>query len=272
MTGERGAKGGVVIDTSGTDESSEVDNATSLTQIETDNEPLTESSAEPDIDGGTEDQEAGRDANEVESETRPSGTEPRPQDDVRIANVERMIKEVSDKISAPPVKERTPEEWAAMEQEYGVPRGAIERFTRQNVTVYNKIKDEMDARFAKYEMNDALGDLVKEQGFNDAVRYKKDVTAYLSRYETKHWTNPQLLKDAVIYARGLNANANVQKARTDSQRNVVVAGKGRPASPGGGQRRSNPVPLTKEQKEAAEMMGSESEYRKFMSKGRMQIE
>lgn len=272
MENERGARGGVVIDGDTTEGGQ--DDAFALAKIEEGDADVAQPGAEGNIDGGATDKEVGEDAGAVEVEVNSKIEDPRAKDDARIANVEKMLKEVADRVSAPaPVKERTPEEWATLEQEWGVPRGAIERTTRQSVTVYNKIMEMFDSRFAKYEMTESLTDLTKETGFNDAIRYKKDVTTYLSRYEPKYWTNPQLLKDAVIYARGLNANSNIQKVRTDNERNRVVIGRARPSSPAVGQRRGSPIALTASQKEAASHMpGGEPEYRKFMGKGRVTIE
>ena len=275
--GQPGVRGGEVIDDGGSDgvDTGVKDDGFALTNLEDGDKTIAKPSGEADPNGGTENLENGEDAGNVEGEVNQEGTESGTENQPPIKEIVQQALEEAFAKNKPqePIKERTAEEWAAMEQEWGAPRSTIERVTRQSVTVYNKVMDVLDARMSKYELSDSLNSLSKEQGFQDANRYKNDITKYLSRYETKHWTNPQLLKDAVIYSRGLNANANVQKARNESERNRVVAGKARPSAPGGGQRRVSLPALTSEQREAAAMMpGGEQQYRQFKNKGRVTIE
>jgi hypothetical protein len=276
MPDERGEKGGVVMD--GDD--------AGLTPIEGDNnEPGTEKDQEDNIvvdesgkatdpeRGGT-DKETPEDGGGEEGEVPEEGAEPRPKDDPRLSAVEKTLAEINEKIQKKeePVKEKTPEEWAKLEEEWGAPRSVIERTTRQAVMVFNKMQEYVDSRFAKLEFGNALSDFSKQPGFSDANRYRKDVEEFLSDYDSKHWTNPKLIERAVFYARGKNAQAREQFARSGAERNRVIAGTARPASPGGGTKPRGIPPLRADQKEAAELMGGESEYRKYQRGGRVTIE
>lgn len=170
---------------------------------------------------------------------------------------------------APP--QLTEEQWAAKEQEVGVERKAIQFFTAQSMKVWNAVQDAMDARFAKFEKIEAIRDLSRTKGFEDASRYQKGIDSFLTKYQPKYHSNPELLKMAVIYARGLARSGDVRRAQVSSQRNVRVAGAARPSSPGssaGATRRpgSTQRPLTASQREVMQKFGwTEKEYRDSLS-------
>lgn len=284
---ERGEKGGVILD-GGNDSAGETGDEVasvnsvdagsrkevsdaSLTSIEEDNQNVDEQGGTADLDGGAEDPQAGKDDSAQEGEVLEDGEIAGQKGDDRIAIVEKTLKEIHEKLNEQkpePVKQMTDEEWAKLEQQTGAPRSTIEFFTNQNVKVVEKLTQYIDSKLAKLEFDSSLNDFSRTPGFQDAVRYKKDVQEFLSTYEPKHWTNPDLLKRAVIYSRGLHAGENVQKARTDSERNRKIAGAARPASPGGSARKSATPPLTQAQREVASMMpGGEAEYLKYRPKG-----
>lgn len=278
---ERGENGGAVLDTGGKEENEgglapieEGSDAPNQADQEI-NKVINESGGTADPNGEAEVGEDGENGQEDEGAARQENESPKPLDP-RIENIEKTLQMVREKLEQKPPEPQKPlsdEDWAKLEQEWGAPRSTIERVTKQNVQIVNRLTDYIDSKFAKLEFSDALNGLSREAGFSDAVRYKKEVTEFLSDYDPKHWTNPTLLKKAVYYSRGLNANTNVNKARTDAERNKFIAGKARPSSPGGGQRRISMPPLTPAQKEAAAMMpGGESEYMKFRTNGRTQIE
>lgn len=168
------------------------------------------------------------------------------------------------KPAAPP--QLTEEEWLKQEESWGVPRTAIQAMTNQSVKVINHIMSQLDQRLAKFEKSDALRSLSSEKGFTDAPRYQKDVDEFLSHYDPRAWSNPELLRRAVIYARGKNMNKNVSQARNESERNRKIAGPGRPAPAGNAMRRTVSKPLNPIQRDVASKFGlSESEYAKLKS-------
>lgn len=276
MAGERGEKGGVVLDSGGAEEGAEPveGNDAALTPIEEVNEVVAQPSREADLNRGAETPQDGAVDSGEEGAVDESGEGARTENQPQIKEiVDNAIKEAFANIPKPqePTKQYTEEDWAKMESEWGMPRTAIDRVTRQNVQIVNQIMEHIDSRIAKIEFGNALETFSKQPGFTDATRYRKDIDSFLGNYDPKHWSNPQLLKMAVFYARGVNANGNVQKAMVGAERNRKISGQARPSSPGGGVRRSAMPPLTESQRQAAELMGGESEYRKFQVNGRRKI-
>jgi hypothetical protein len=165
--------------------------------------------------------------------------------------------------------ELTEEQWIQKEAQLGVPRNAIQHFTGQMVHVYNKLRGEFEGRLAKYEKRDALQALAADPKFRDAGRYQKDVDEFLSQYEPRHWTNGDLLKQAVLYARGKNVNAVNQNRRALLERNKRIGGAARPGaagSPGAGPRPAA-RPLTTIERSAARAAGMSDEQYSNLKKG-----
>jgi len=239
------------------------------------NDVVNEPAGDTDPVGGEEAGEAGKDAGAPEGEAAnaegdpESGVAEQPFDPAAFK--EDLIKEIQEKIAPPQAPQQlTEEQWAAKEQEFGVSRQAIQAFTQQNIKVYNAMREYVDAQFAAINKTTALQALSQEKGFTDAPRYRKEIDQFLSKFDPKVHSNPQLLKDAVIYARGLAASGNIQRARNDGERNRRIAGAARPSSPNanGGARKPAATPsLTREQRDAASKFGmSDAEYAGLMKK------
>lgn len=194
---------------------------------------------------------------------------------------ENILKKIDERLKpaeAPKPVEFTEEQWAAKEQEFGVPRSAIQRFTGMAVQVHDRIMAAMDARFASIEKEGALRTLSRTKGFEDAQRYPKGIEHFLQKYDPKYHSNPELLKQAVVYARGLAASRNIQRVRVEKERHRTISGAARPASPGNGagatRRPGAGVtrPLTREQRQVMEKFNmSEKEYRGLQNKGRVPV-
>ncbi len=277
---ERGEKGGMVLDNSDSAEDvvpgdgGAID--TEIAAIEKDNHVVDVEGGDANPDGGREIPQDGEVDEGETIEANPKGEEPGVQDQNRVV-ADEIIKAVKASFPIPEkvadtVKPMTEEQWVSLEQEWGQPRQTIQKITSQNVQVVNKLIDYIDSKFSKIEVGEAIQNLSKDPGFTDAGRYKDSITDFLSDYEQKHWSNPALLKKAVIYSRGLNANKNVQRARVETERNKKIAGAARPSSPSGGMRRVAAPALTGAHKEVAAIMGSESEYQKFRSRPSRTIE
>lgn len=282
MNGERGERGGVVLDQGSEDEGlqpiEDVGAAdVAITKDTKTNNVVDEQGGATDADGGTENFEVGENDQVQEGEVLEDGAKPGAPNDDRLGIVEKTLNEIRAKINEKPAevpKALTEEEWSKHEQDWGVPRAAIERVTQQNVRVVNHLREYIDGELAKLRFDSAITDFSKTPGFNDAARYKKDVQEFLGSYEPRHWNNPDLLKKAVFYARGVNAQGTIQRVRADTERNRKIAGAARPASPGGSIRKGALPPLTPTQREAAMLMpGGEAEYNKFrVGGGRRVIE
>lgn len=166
----------------------------------------------------------------------------------------------------------TEEQWSAKEQEVGVSRNAIQFFTAQSMKVWNAVQEAMDARFARFEKAEALQTLSRTKGFEDASRYQKGIDTFLSKYQPKYHSNPELLKMAVVYARGLARSGDVRRAQVSTERNKRIGGPARPSSPGsssGAARKPGAAqrPLSQSQREVMQKFGmTEKEYRGSLEK------
>lgn len=243
------------------------------------NQPVDESGRAAAADGGTEDPEAGG-AGEGEEGTpgeAADGAEPGAVDGPALpfdpeAFKAGIIEEVRAAVQppAPAAKELTEEEWAAKEQEWGVPRSTIKAATMQSVQVYNRVLEAMEARLAPIMVSEAVRQISREKGYGDAVALRPGIDKYLSKFPVQHHANPDLLRMAVVYARGLAAQTNVRKARNANERNLKIAGAGRPGAGGGGTAPRSAAPrLTATQSDVARKFNmSDAEYAKLKSGGR----
>lgn len=270
---ERGERGGVVLDGSAeSSETGDIDAAIKTNQEA--NQVVDVKSGATDTDGGTEILEDGTVDGETQEQVDPNGEGAGKEDPNQLESFKADIKAEIAKLTEKPVEQKpmTDEDWAKLEQSVGAPRQTIEFFTNQSVKVVNKMMDYIDSKFAKFEVGDAIANVGKEVGFSDATRYRNEINEFLGDYDTKHWSNPALIKKAVIYARGLNAGKNLTKARTDLERNKKIAGPARPASPATGMKRTSAPALSGAHKEVAAIMGNEAEYNKFRTRPSRTIE
>ena len=258
----------------GTPEGGEED-VTPLAPIEENPEDINaQPGGDADPDGGGADPEAGADGVEKEGSLPPEGQEPGVQDNPRIEALERELAELKAQRERPEEKPKpfTEEEWTKAEHDWGVPRGAIDRITKQNVQVVNKIMDYIDSKMAPLLGSDVIQQVAREPGFSDATRYRNEIRDFMTEFSPQAWSNPALIKKAVVYARGVHASANVNRARGEQERNRRIAGSARPTAPSASGRRTTLPALTADQKQVAEMMGGEGQYNKFRRNGRVTIE
>lgn len=167
-----------------------------------------------------------------------------------------------------PPLQLTEEQWSQKEQELGIPRTAIKAMTSQAVMVYNKIKEEvaqmLQERFSGIETDTAIKSVGQEKGFSDINTYRSGINEFLSKYDVKHHSNPELLKTAYYYAKGKSANSNVRRARVESEKNKKISGPARPASPNGANRTPAPKGLNPAQLDVAKHFGmSPEQYSKL---------
>ncbi len=207
---------------------------------------LNEPEGEPNVDGGGTDPETGEEIGKVEGAEGEEGANPEPgpgtenltldqvRDQLRQELRDEIMTELKQQqVQKEPAKEISEEEWNKHESEWGIPRSAIKNVVSRMERVVMHVMNKMDERFSRFEKGDALRSLGQQPGFNDAARYAKDVDEFLSHYDVKHHSNPELLKRAVIYARGKNMKSTVQRAAQGAERNRRIAGVARPAGSAG---------------------------------------
>jgi len=231
-------------------------------------------------DAGTENGEAG------ENEGGGDAVEASPAFDAAkvIEELRTEIAGMKEQMSRPPqapqaqqpAKPMTEEEWVSLESEVGVPRAAIQRFTSQTMQVANSLKEYIDSKFTMIEQAEGLRQVARDPEFSDGLKFEKDVQKYLSRVDPRYRSNPDVIKDAIIYSRGLNYKKTVSTVRNENEKNRKIAGPARPAAPGGGMKGKGSVPLTPIEHQAREAVGwTEEQYRdakKMKGKGKAVFE
>lgn len=241
---------------------------------------LHDETKDADLDGGAADPKDGEVVGKEEgdlSEEKVDGDEVEKPDLIR--NLTEKIAELEKKISTPtpltpeeraPVQPISEEEWSRYEEERGIPRTAQTWVTNALVRVVSDVKREMDNRFARFDRQDTMGQLAKDPEFSDASKYPKEVDQYLAKVDPRFHSNVDVLKDAVIWARGMNYKKNVQTIQNDKEKNKRIAGVARPAAGGGSKGSGKSVSLTALEKSAAAATGmSESEYASLKGKSKV---
>ncbi len=179
-------------------------------------------------------------------------------DDI-LKNIDEKLKPVLEK----PQREISEEEWVKHETDWGMPRTAIDRVTRQSVQVFEKAKEYIDAKLASLEGAQTRANMSKE--FPDINRLKNGMDEFLADFDPKHHNNPNLLRRAAIYARGLASQSDMKRVRTTDEKNRQVAGRIKTGTQEGSRTPSaGQKPLSSSQREAASMLpGGEAEYNKI---------
>jgi len=228
-------------------------------ELDAEGNPVVDEEAEDGNDekaAGEAEEDAG---GELEEETDPR--------DAQIAELKARLEKI-EKVPAREEKpfELTDEQWAKNEEDWGMDRKAIQRVTNQSMMVVQHITKMIDDRFAAMEGNKALETMSKRKGFEDTMKYQKDIGDFLKDYNPKFHSDQNLLEKAYYFARGKNSNGAIKKVIRSQERNRVIAGKIRSsASNTGGKSKS--VVLSPAQKSAAKAAGmDEAEYIKWMRK------
>lgn len=224
------------------------------------------------VDGG-EDQETegngGENGAEASGEEEITKSEP----GVDLAKLEENILSKIDermKASPPPPQPITEEQWVEHETKWGIPRTAIQKNIDLAIRVKNEMKEYVDSKFATIEKDAAIQSLSKEPGFQNISSLRPGMEDFLKDYDAKNHSNPILLKKAAIYARGLSADKKIQQVRNSNEKNRQVLGRiktGNSDVPG----KNGTQKLNDSQRQAAELMGSESEYLKYKKASKQPI-
>lgn len=231
------------------------------------NDTESQSGNESDLAGNGENQEAGKEAGDVETQ----GGEPQPSTESNAPlDLNQLKTEIVDSIKEqlkppePPPQPITEEQWAQHEQTWGVPRTAIDQTIRIAVKLKSEMQEYVDSKFAALESDAAIGNLAKEPGFSDVGRLKEGIKEFLKDFDPKFHSNPQLLKKAAIYARGLSSQKDIRAVRNTDEKNRQVVNRLKTGKSEGASAPSQKG-LTEIQRQAAELLkGGENEYRQLM--------
>lgn len=221
-------------------------------------------------DGGAEHKATRDQADEVEGEVLEEDENAEPDLETKLNEFKNEItKTLEEKLK--PTEEKaqpiTEERWLELEKEWAAPRQTIDRVTRQSVQVFDRIKAYVDEQLAGLQKDDVVARVAKENGITDHARLKAGVDEFMKDYAPQHHSNPVLIKKALIYARGLTSGKDLQRARSNGERNrqVINKIKGGTGENRGGQTGLN-RPLSAQERQAAEMMpGGEKAYREMKS-------
>lgn len=247
------------------------------TKIETnpeDNNPINQPGGEADPNGGTTPGEDGENDKGKEAPTgkEEEGAEPTPPVDVDKIVDQILAKTGLGKEKEPEKEKLDPKEAAAriesIAKKLGITPEAVRYFTNQNMQVADIIRKEVSSKLAVINKSSALARLSREKGFEDANRHAKGVDEFLSVFDESEHSDPELLRRAVIYSRGLEAQKNLKQVQNTNERNKKIAGTGRPASPGE-PKDNKVVVLTPLEKETARAFGmSEKQYSEIKKNGK----
>jgi hypothetical protein len=274
-----------VIDKAGQEE--EVEGKTDGVEIAEDSEigtALNEQEDKSDADGRAADRKdedgSGKEGDEL-SEEKGSGDEV-VDPGLLIQTLSAKVDELEKRLSQPaplapkevPVEQKAPqiteEEWAKYEEERGIPRTAQTWITNTLVRAVQDIEKVINQRFARIDRKEAIQGMASNPEFSDANKYQKEMDQYLEKVDPRYHANPEVLKDALIWARGMNYKKTVQNVRNEREVNKRISGVARPST-GGAKSSSKSTPaLTALEKSAADAVGmSYSDYAASRSNGRI---
>lgn len=241
------------------------------------NETVPEPSGEENLNAGAEGGEAepGAGTDEGEPGAEGSGAEPKQEEttpDPLAEFTERMEKRfellekaVKPQERAPAPVEPTEEQWAELETKTQMPRAGIKHVATMMERGLKAIERKFEERLSAFESEKVLETVSADPSFSDAKTLKTEVQTYLKKFAPADRSDPELVKDAIIYARGLKSKAAIARAAKGQERNKHITGAARPASPNGGGNTAQAV-LSSAQKQAASMLpGGEAEYRKIQA-------
>jgi hypothetical protein len=112
-----------------------------------------------------------------------------------------------------------------------------------------------------------IAQVATEKGFADAKVLTPQINEYLKKFSPKWRSKPELIRDAVIYARGMKATEVRAKGNQKGEINRKLGSTHRPAGPqGSGAPKKGAIQLTPMQKAAAKNMpGGEAEYSRILA-------
>lgn len=180
----------------------------------------------------------------------------------KIAALEAKIAQLEKGRTEPQQQRReySDEDYARAEKALGIPKQAIQFFTRQQAVLRQSILDAMEEKMGSYvgdlRRDSTIRRLSMDPKYKDAAKYRKDIDSFMSKYHPREAGNMELAEMAYHYARSRAMDADAARSKGGRERNLKVAGAARPASPGSSQPRSR-ARLSDLGKKVADQFGME---------------
>lgn len=226
-------------------------------------ETQSDAGGESDSDGGGADQEVGEDGVEAEGKAGDAqGDEVAQSVSEQIAAVKKEILDamkgdegtagadakVLDSVSIPSFG---PQHLEQIQEKFGFD-GNQANFVRELVNHAVKgLVGHMQGELSEMRQDKAFESVSGEKEFSDAKGLKSQAYEFLKDFAPQHRANPVLIRKAVIYARGLNAKAQVKAVAGGAERRTKIIGQTRPAGVSAGKNGAGSVRLTAAQESAS---------------------
>ena len=133
-----------------------------------------------------------------------------------------------------------------MAEETGMTKPALRMMMGSTVNLYNRIMGDIQRDLAPIQRRMILDGVSKEKGFEDAHRYSSKVDKILERFPANMQNNPEVVKFAILSARGENFGRAVHKARNERERSRKVIDRVVDRNPAGGRDKGRRSGLTGE--------------------------
>ena len=162
-------------------------------------------------------------------------------------------------------KERTDTEWLKLEETWGVGRSTITAIEQQNANMIRAIVGYIGRELGGLKKNEALQALSKQKGFEDLNNYRAGIDEFLAEFEPGNHSDPQLLKKAYYYGKGVSAQKKIDKViqSKEGRRRIIKNAGGAPA--GASNKAKRTITLTREQMAMADKAGMNyKEYAKYL--------
>ncbi|RTL20760.1 MAG: hypothetical protein EKK55_17395 [Rhodocyclaceae bacterium] len=186
------------------------------------------------------------------------------------ANKKLKAREEEEKPDATPAAppQMTDEQWAKVQEEWGMDRRGIEKVTAQNAYLYRKIIGEVSKMMAPFHKERVIAQMEKQEEFKDIRQHLSGVDEFLANFDDDQHANEKLLALGLMYARGKGLNKAVRTAANSKERNKKIAGAARPAAPSAGAAKKPSRGLNEMERQAARLGGMTDEEYLKMKTGR----
>lgn len=269
----RGMNGGVVFDKAGSEKGG--DDKPAGSEVARDGfgdeinkaAPIYESQSEESAD-----LDAGAEGGASEEGSLEDGGEDKGEDPEIISNgngvdpVVQELRAIRESLKPPPQpkRERTDEEWRAIEDKTGLTRTAYLALESHANESFQRLANYVDERLGHISVGAELEGMAAEKGFEDAPRYQKEVRQFIKSIGWEGAPTKEILKAGVVYSRGLRSKDDVKRAQNGAARNREIIGRLKPPM-GKGPSGGSGTKLTPVQRSTARTFGmSDEAYSKLL--------
>lgn len=176
-----------------------------------------------------------------------------------------IIEAVKANQPAPEPKPITDQEWADIESKSGLPRNAVQYFGNMMMKLRESIVSDLGGRLSTFERDSAIQKLGSEPGFNDAPALRSGIEQFFKDLgiPATAQNDPKLLRAAVVFARGLNRQKDLKRARSEKEVNRRITTTGTPGTGSNGTAAKRPAALNSMQRDIIAKTGvSAADYEK----------